>query len=257
MKILKKMLLILMLALPLAAAGVYLFKTLDARNGLTISQINCILKDSRGYVWLGTPAGLYRYDGYTFYNFQCNSQDGSSLPDSYIISIQETLEGTLWIETAAGFCIYHPQTETFERDMKQVYARMGIEGSPNVVYIDSHKNFWAAIPNKGVVAYNMQQQLLYEFGYTDDSHGVPQGVISAISECRDGALIIYDDGRIVCCDVMHQQHRVWQNDYIAQQHLRKTNTLNAYADLQDNIWLYGQGTLMLYNKSIKTGGDVL
>ena len=201
MKILRKILLILMLALPLAAAGVYLFKTLDARSGLTISQINCILKDSRGYVWFGTPAGLYRYDGYTFHNFQCNSQDGSSLPDSYIISIQETLEGTLWIETSAGFCIYHPQTETFERDMKQVYGRMGIEGSPSVVYIDSHKNFWAAIPNKGVVAYNMQQQLLFEFGYTDDSHGVPQGAITSISECRDGALIIYDDGRIVCCDV--------------------------------------------------------
>lgn len=244
--------LILMLALPLAAAGVYLFKTLDARSGLTISQINCILKDSRGYVWFGTPAGLYRYDGYTFRNFQCNSQDGSSLPDSYIISIQETLEGTLWIETSAGFCIYHPQTETFERDMKQVYGRMGIEGSPSVVYIDSHKNFWAAIPNKGVVAYNMQQQLLFEFGYTDDSHGVPQGAITSISECRDGALIIYDDGRIVCCDVMHQQHTVWKNEVIAQQHLRKSATLKAFADQQDNIWLYGQGTLMLYNKNTNT-----
>ena len=241
-----------MLALPIGAAGVYLFKILDAHSGLTISQINCILKDSRGYVWLGTPAGLYRYDGYTFHNFQCNSQDGSSLPDSYIISIQETLEGTLWIETSAGFCIYHPQGENFERDMKQVYGRMGIEGRPNVVYIDSHKNFWAAIPNKGVVAYNMQQQLLFEFGYTDDSHGVPQGVITNISECRDGALIVYDDGRIVCCDVMHQQHTVWKTDYIAQQHLRKSATLNAYADLRDNIWLYGQGTLMLYNKSTNT-----
>ena len=252
MKILRKILLILMLALPLAAASVYLFKTLDARSGLTISQINCILKDSRGYVWFGTPAGLYRYDGYTFHNFQCNSQDGSSLPDSYIISIQETLEGTLWIETSAGFCIYHPQTETFERDMKQVYGRMGIEGSPSVVYIDSHKNFWAAIPNKGVVAYNMQQQLLFEFGYTDDSHGVPQGAITSISECRDGALIIYDDGRIVCCDVMHQQHTVWKNEVIAQQHLRKSATLKAFADQQDNIWLYGQGTLMLYNKNTNT-----
>ena len=252
MKILRKILLILMLALPLAAAGVYLFKTLDARSGLTISQINCILKDSRGYVWFGTPAGLYRYDGYTFHNFQCNSQDGSSLPDSYIISIQETLEGTLWIETSAGFCIYHPQTETFERDMKQVYGRMGIEGSPSVVYIDSHKNFWAAIPNKGVVAYNMQQQLLFEFGYTDDSHGVPQGAITSISECRDGALIIYDDGRIVCCAVMHQQHTVWKNEVIAQQHLRKSATLKAFADQQDNIWLYGQGTLMLYNKNTNT-----
>ncbi len=252
MKILKRLLIVLMLALPMAAAGVYLFKTLDAHNGLTISQINCILKDSRGYVWLGTPAGLYRYDGYTFHNFQCNSQDGSSLPDSYIISIQETLEGTLWIETAAGFCVYHPQGENFERDMKQVYGRMGIEGTPNVVYIDRHKNFWASIPNKGVVAYNMQQQLLFEFPNTDDAHGVPQGVITSISECRDGALIVYEDGRIVCCDVMRQQHTVWKNDYIAQQHLRKSATLNAFADQMDNIWLYGQGTLMLYNKNTNT-----
>ena len=111
---LKKILLVLMLALPLAAAGVYLFKTLDARNGLISSQINCILKDQRGYVWFGTPAGLYRFDGYTFKNFQANSQDGSSLPDSYILSIQEMLDGNLWIETTAGFCIYHPHQEPMD-----------------------------------------------------------------------------------------------------------------------------------------------
>jgi len=249
---LKKIILALMLVVPMAAAGVYLFKTLDARSGLTISQINCVLKDSRGYMWLGTPAGLYRYDGYTFHNFQCNSQDGSSLPDSYIISIQETLEGTLWIETAAGFCVYHPQSETFERDMKQVYGRMGIEGQPNVVYIDRHKNFWAAIPNKGVVAYNMQQQQHYEFGYTNDAHGVPQGTICSINECKDGAVVVYDDGRMVCCDIMHQQHTVWQTDYIAHEHLRKSKTLKAFADQMDNIWLYGQGTLMIYNKNTNT-----
>ena len=249
MKILKRLLVIVLLLLPITVAGVYLFKTLDARNGLTISQINCVMKDSKGYVWLGTPAGLYRFDGYTFRNFQCNSQDGSSLPDSYIISIQETLEGTLWIETAAGYCVYHPQSENFERDMKQVFQRMGIEGSPNVIYIDSHKNFWAAIPNKGVVAYNMQQQLLYEFGYTDNTHGVPQGTICSISECRDGAIIVYNDGRLICCDIMHQQHTVWQTDHIAQQRLRKSNSLKAFADQMDNIWLYGQGTLMLYNKN--------
>ena len=252
MNILKKALLTLTLILPLTAAGVYLFKTLDARSGLTISQINCVLKDSRGYVWLGTPAGLYRYDGYTFHCFQSNSQDGSSLPDSYIISIQETLEGTLWVETASGFCIYHPQTENFERDMRQVYAHMGIEGSPKVVYIDQHKNIWAYIPNRGVMAYNMQQQLLYEFGYTDDAHGIPHGNICSISECRDGAVLVYDDGRIVCCDIMHQQHTVWQSDYIAQHQLRKGSSLKAFADQMDNIWLYGHGTLMVYNKNANT-----
>ena len=250
---LKHTLLALLLLLPLAAAAVYLFKTLDARNGLTISQINCVLKDSRGYVWLGTPSGLYRYDGYIFRNFQSNSQDGSSLPDSYIISIQESLEGTLWIQTSAGICIYHPQTESFERDMKQVYSRMGIEGdAPTMVYIDSRKNFWAVIPSKGVVAYNMQQQQHYEFAYTEGVTGVPQGEICSLGECRDGVLVVYSDGRIVCCDIMHQQHTVWQTDYIAQQNLRHSKTLKVFADQMDNVWLYGQGTLMLYNKSANT-----
>ena len=252
MKGLKRILLLVMLALPLAAAGVYLFKTLDSRNGLISSQINCVLKDQRGYMWFGTPAGLYRFDGYTFKNFQSNSQDGSSLPDSYIISIQEMLDGNLMIETSAGFCVYHPQTESFERDMKQLYSQMGIEGKPNVVYFDRHKNFWASIPNKGVVAYNMQQQTSYEFGYTNDSHGIPQGNICSISECRDGAVIVYEDGRLVCCDIMRQQHTVWQTDYIAQQHLRQSKSLKAFADQMDNIWLYGQGTLMVYNKNANT-----
>ena len=236
------------LMLPMAVLADYLFKTLDARDGLTSSQVNCILKDSRGFVWFGTPAGLYRYDGYTFRNFQSDSQDGSSLNDSYINTIQETLDGNLLIQTSSGYCVYHPQTETFERDMKQTFARMGIETIPTIVYIDQHKNLWGAIPNKGVVCYNQQQQLLYEFGYTNDSQGVPQGVIASISECKDGALIVYDDGRIACCDVMHQQHTVWVSEEHPLLRNHRTKSLRAFADQLDNIWLYGQGTLSMYNR---------
>ena len=256
----KRLLIALMLLLPLAVITLqmlplkaaptdYLFKTLEARDGLTSSQVNCILKDSRGYVWFGTPAGLYRFDGYTFRNFQSDSQDGSSLNDSYINSIQEMLDGNLLIETSSGYCIYHPQTETFERDMKQTFARMGIETIPSIVYIDRHKNLWGAIPNKGVVAYNQQQQLLYEFGYTNDAQGIPQGVVCSISECRDGAVIVYDDGKLVCCDVMHQQHTVWATEGLPTLKNKRTKSLKAFADQMDNIWLYGQGTLYMYNKN--------
>ena len=248
MKTIKKLLIFLMLALPVVVAADYLFKTLEARDGLTSSQVNCILKDSRGYMWFGTPAGLYRFDGYTFRNFQSDSQNGSSLSDSYINSIQETLDGNLLIETASGYCIYHPQTESFERDMKQAFARFGIETIPSVVYVDKHKNLWGAIPNKGVVCYNQQQQLLYEFGYTDDTRGVPQGVVCSISECKEGALIVYDDGKIACCDVMHQQNTLWVVEGIPALRNHKTKSLRAFADQNDNIWLYGQGTLVMYDK---------
>jgi ligand-binding sensor domain-containing protein/AraC-like DNA-binding protein/DNA-binding NarL/FixJ family response regulator len=252
MRTIKKLLIVLMLTLPLAVVAAYLFKTLDAHNGLTSSQVNCILKDTRGYVWFGTPAGLYRFDGYTFRNFQSDSQDGSSLNDSYINSIQELLDGNLLIETSSGYCVYHPQTETFERDMKQYFARMGIETIPTVVFIDRHKNLWGAIPNKGVVAYNQQQQLLFEFGYTNDAMGVPQGVVCSINECQDGAVIVYDDGRMVCCDVMHQQHTVWATTSSPMEKRRKNKSLKAFADQLDNIWLYGQGTLFMYNKNAES-----
>ena len=249
MKTFRRLLVICLLLIPLAVTAVYLFKTLDSRNRLNISQINCVLKDSRGFVWFGTPAGLYRYDGYTFKSFQCNSQDGTSLPDSYITSLQEALDGSLWVQTTSGMCVYSPQSESFERDMRQVFSKMGINEVPKLVYIDQKKNLWAYIPNRGVLGYNMQQQLLYEFSYTDDVKGIPQGNVCSISECREGALIVYDDGTIACCDIMHQQHTQWVNRFISTSHLRKTPTLKAFADQVGNIWLYGHGTLMVYYKN--------
>ena len=75
MKTIKKLLIVLLLILPLAVTADYLFKTLDARDGLTTSQVNCILKDSRGFIWFGTPAGLYRFDGYSSTRFRkCSTE---------------------------------------------------------------------------------------------------------------------------------------------------------------------------------------
>ena len=248
MGILKKLIIAMLLLLPTAAEAEYLFKTLAARDGLTTSQVNCIMKSSRGFIWFGTPAGLYRYDGYMFRNFQSYARDGSSLSDSDVRSIQEMLDGNLLMGTASGYCIYHPQTENFERDMKQTFARMGIETIPSIVYIDRHKNLWGAIPNKGVVCYNQQQQLLFEFP-DDGSHGIPKGNICSIGECKDGAIIVYDDGRLVCCDVMHQKNVVWSTFEIGERKLRNSKSLKVFSDQMDNIWLYGHGTLFMYNKS--------
>ena len=53
----------------------------------------------------------------------------------------------------------------------------------------------------------------------------------------------------MCCDIMHQQHTVWDNNYIAENGLRRSKSLKVFADQMDNIWLYGQGTLMMFNKN--------
>ena len=37
-----------------------------SNSGLSYDGIRCMLRDSRGYVWIGTQKGLSRYDGTRF-----------------------------------------------------------------------------------------------------------------------------------------------------------------------------------------------
>ena len=253
MKRLRRTIILLAIALlSVGASAQELFKTLGARNGLTSSQINCILKDARGFMWFGTPAGLYRYDGYMFKHYQTDSQDGSSLPDSYILSVQEAVGGDLWVETPSGYCVFHSQSESFERELDQTFKRLNVDEVPQIIYIDSRKNLWGYVPSKGIICYNLQQQLTYEFGYTNSAYAIPQGNVCSIGECRDGAVVVYDDGTIVCCNAARQQTTPWRNSEVAQLKLRKSSSLKVFADALDNIWLYGQGTLFCYNKNANT-----
>ena len=38
------------------------------REGLTSSGVNSVFRDSKGFLWICTTNGLFRYDGYSFKN---------------------------------------------------------------------------------------------------------------------------------------------------------------------------------------------
>ena len=42
------------------------FKNITIEYGLSQSTVKTIYQDSRGYIWVGTDAGLNRYNGYEF-----------------------------------------------------------------------------------------------------------------------------------------------------------------------------------------------
>src|SRR5574344_2361991 len=83
-----------------------LFRRIEVSNGLSNSQINCIFKDSRGFMWFGTASGLNRYDGFRFVNFYTNSDDKQSIPSNNVNTINEDFEGKIWINTSSGYVIY-------------------------------------------------------------------------------------------------------------------------------------------------------
>ena len=78
------------------------FKNLSVEAGLSHSTVNCILQDSKGFMWFGTDDGLNKYDGYNFTFYKHNPDDPFSLSHNRVWSLFEDSAGTLWIGTFGG-----------------------------------------------------------------------------------------------------------------------------------------------------------
>ena len=46
------------------------FEHIGTNDGLSQSNVLCILQGSRGFMWFGTQDGLNKYDGYKYYCLQ-------------------------------------------------------------------------------------------------------------------------------------------------------------------------------------------
>ncbi|MBK7938729.1 MAG: hypothetical protein IPJ82_17310 [Lewinellaceae bacterium] len=88
---------------------------LTPEQGLSQGQVNCLWKDSEGFLWLGTQDGLNRFDGYRFRQFFHESDDPASLSNNYIWQIYEDSRRDLWIGTfGGGLCLFDRVGETFQ-----------------------------------------------------------------------------------------------------------------------------------------------
>lgn len=77
-------------------------------DGLTNNAVRAVLRDSKGYVWMGTSNGLNRYDGRGFSEITI---DGGVPDNDYITSLLEDRQGKIWIGTAVGICQFVPGNE--------------------------------------------------------------------------------------------------------------------------------------------------
>ena len=101
------------------AEATYEFRKVRAYEGMSNTQIYCMLRDHQGFIWFGTSSGLERYDGYHFKTFHSHSSDIHSLLDDGVDEIYEDQYGLLWLHTTLGYCVYNPKTEKFSGRMDE------------------------------------------------------------------------------------------------------------------------------------------
>jgi signal transduction histidine kinase/ligand-binding sensor domain-containing protein len=85
------------------------------KDGLPGTQVNKILVDRFGYIWIGTINGLARYDGYTFKRFYENPNDPGSIKGLVVWSLFEDSKGQIWVGTQPGkLNVFNPVTQSFK-----------------------------------------------------------------------------------------------------------------------------------------------
>ncbi|HEY4149182.1 MAG TPA: two-component regulator propeller domain-containing protein [Chitinophagaceae bacterium] len=219
-----------------AQPGQYPFTHIDISRGLSNNQVTSIFKDSKGFLWFGTMAGLNRYDGYKFRVFRHDPHDSTSLNDDFINRVLEGPEGKIWVDTRNGFTIYDPLTETFNNNLPAYLSTLSL---PNVALTqlvkDSNGDYWFLMAQQGLYKYisaTKKTILLYQR---------PQADIAALAEDGHGSIwLVHSHGLLEKIDTRtgkllaqsNALHRVNGEDSLGYA---------VFIDGQQELWMYVPG----------------
>ena len=217
------------------------FRRLNTREGLSNSMVNCIYRDSQGYVWLGTGYGLNRYDGYRIRTYFSYDKDTTTLRNNRVDEIQEAYGGRLWLKQGMNYTLYDPVTEKVDRTPGRWLASHGIKGGVEHLHLDSKKNYWIKTYEDGVYYFNPVTKNLkhISFGYGPDQFAKEFG-ISACAESKEGMIFVSTYGELMCIDG-ERGKVIWKEDHVK----RALDTYNDYwimVDKDDNIWVITHST---------------
>ena len=91
-------------------------------EGLSQNNIQSILQDSRGYIWLATWNGLERFDGYNFKNYKSYPTDSVRLSYNRITHIVAGYGSHIWCQIFGG------HTYLFDSDTEQFLNPLSEQG---------------------------------------------------------------------------------------------------------------------------------
>src|SRR5688572_3007234 len=112
-------------------------------NGLAAYQVNQVVQDEQGYIWLATIAGLQRFDGTKFLTFRSNKKDKYSIPDNQVNQILIDKRKNLWLATSDGSVgIFDTKRMIFKpavlkaKDPKTLLGQrsLSLDSSGNLIY---------------------------------------------------------------------------------------------------------------------------
>ncbi|MDC8772948.1 sensor histidine kinase [Roseateles albus] len=130
---------------PVFAAGArsFHFERLSEAQGLARDSVTAIEQDGLGFMWIGSQAGLSRFDGLRVINFRHEANEPRSLADNWIQALLTDPAGSLWVGTRRGLQRFNPGGDDFETIKLPTVGRVGQGATQvNALLSDGRGGLW-------------------------------------------------------------------------------------------------------------------
>ena len=144
------------------------FKEYGGRDGYNAYEYSGTpVKDKKGFLWIGTDNGLYRFDGQNFKAFLHDPADSFSLPfdNNGVVFIER--DGTFWINNGVkGVSHFDPVTEKFHPWQNTNTQEIDIsKHQVNKIFQDSKERIWISVFGIGLGYLNKKDNTLKLFSF--------------------------------------------------------------------------------------------
>ncbi len=142
------------------------FSSLTINDGLSQSNVKCIIKDHEGFMWFATDDGLNRYDGYNFVVYRHDPLNKHSLAASNIALIFQDKADNIWIGTTGGLSLYNRDNDSFTNYKSDKNDPSTLTSADiNSIFQDSKGNIWIGTYS-GLNVLNQKKGTFKRFFYT-------------------------------------------------------------------------------------------
>jgi len=161
------------------------FDHLTNEDGLGSSTVHSICRDAKGFIWIGTSAGLYRYDGYKLKAFLNNQKNEKTLAGNRINTMLFASDNTLYVGTwDNGLSVYDYDNESFINYNKASKKYHLKSNEVKCIFEDSKKNIWLAMTGNdaGLFLLDKKTKQFADFKLPEDNRCL------AVTEDKNGLL---------------------------------------------------------------------
>jgi len=163
----------------------YSMRVWDMEGGLPGNSVYAIQQTHDGYLWIGTPDGLVRFDGIHFELY--NKRKIPRLKDNEVRALYEDRNGTLWIGTTTGGLTRYKEGEFKTYPITNHRALCGIRA----INEDQWGNLWIGSLTRGLTCLNNGK-----FTTFTTKQGLPNNQVKFIYKDGNGDLWVAAAGGI-------------------------------------------------------------